>query len=126
MNNSVNNGNGVDAFLEKLQSMSPTNSKKKVFEKKRTIEKIFCSFPGAFGKYQLLPISSTISGYPFVALPNTREISIPRKNLGSDGTETVYNAWIRILPESAYTIKDPSSGREVSSLTASIIAAFLC
>ena len=118
MNNSVNNGNGVDAFLEKLQSMSPTNSKKKIFEKKRTIEKIFCSYPGAFGKYQLLPISSTISGYPFVALPNTREISIPRKNLGSDGTETVYNAWIRILPESAYTIKDPSSGREVSSLTA--------
>ena len=113
----MSNINNVDSFLEKLQSMTPGN-KKKVFEKKRTIDKTFCSYPGAFGKYQILPISSSVSGFPFVTLPNTREINIPRKNIAADGTESVYNAWIRLLPKSAYTIKDPSTGREVSSLTA--------
>lgn len=108
----------VDAFLEKLQGMSPTSRGSRTFEQKRAIEKIWCSFPGAFGKYQLLPINSTINNFPLKVLHNTREINIPRKNLDKDGTETTYNAWIKLLPESAYTIKDPSTGHEVSSLTA--------
>ena len=115
----MSNSNGLEQFLGKLQSISPSN-KQVQFEKKRLIEKIYCSFPGAFGKYQLLPITSTISdGFPYVFLKNTREINMPRKNLSSDGQETVYYSSIKLLPESAYTIKDPSSGREVSSLTAS-------
>ena len=109
--------NSVDSFLEKLQSVSPA-SRKKTFEKKRTIDKVFLNYKGNFGKYQILPLNSVVSEFPFVSLLGTREINIPRKNMASDGTESVYNAWIRILPKNGYTMKDPSSGREVSSLTA--------
>lgn len=97
--------------------MSPS-SKKRTFEKKRTIDKVFLNYKGNFGKYQILPLNSVVSDFPFVSLLGTREINIPRKNMASDGTESVYNAWIRILPKSGYSMKDPSSGREVSSLTA--------
>lgn len=108
--------NNVDSFLERMNTISPSQ-KKKTFEKKRQIEKIFCNFPGNFGKYQLLPFTSVVSNFPYVALSNTREVQIPRSNTNADGTLNNYSAWIRLLPKSAYTIKDPSSGREVSSLT---------
>lgn len=114
----MSNYNSVDAFLEKLQNMSPTNASKKTFEKKRTATKIYCSTPTAFGKYQLLPINSTISGFPYVTLANTREIALPRKNVNAAGEMSSYTAWIKLLPMSAYTYKDPETGREVSSLTA--------
>lgn len=107
----------VDSFLEKLQTISPTKQKKQ-FVKRRTVETIFTNAKSNFGKYQLLPLTSVINDFPFVVLQNTREIKMPRRNVMSDGTEQTYSAWIKLLPKSAYTIKDPSTGREVSSLTA--------
>lgn len=109
--------NNVDSFLEKISQIKPM-TKSKNFEKKKQIEKVFCNFKGNLGKYQLLPMNSTVSDFPYVTLMGTREVRMPRKNMGSDGTESVYDAWIRILPKSAYVIKDKDSGREVSSLTA--------
>lgn len=106
----------VDSFLEKLSSISPS-TKKRNFESKKLIQRVYCNFKGNFGKYQILPFPSAITNYPFVVLENTREINIPRKNIAADGTVSQYNAWIKILPVSAYTIKDPSSGRVVNSLT---------
>ena len=107
----------VDSFLEKLSSISPS-TKKRNFESKKLIQRVYCNFKGNFGKYQILPFPSAITNYPFVVLENTREINIPRKNIASDGTVTQYNAWIKILPVSAYQVKDPSSGRVTNSLTA--------
>lgn len=107
----------VDSFLQKISSISPSN-KKKDFESRKLVQKIYCNFRGNFGKYQILPMNSMVSDFPFVSLIGTREINIPRKNIAADGSESLYNAWIRILPISGYTVKDPSSGREVSSLTA--------
>lgn len=107
----------VDSFLEKLSSISPS-TKKRNFESKKLIQRVYCNFKGNFGKYQILPFPSAITNYPFVVLENTREINIPRKNIASDGTVTQYNAWIKILPVSAYQVKDPSSGRVANSLTA--------
>ena len=109
--------NSVDSFLERVQMMSPTKLNK-TFEKKRTIEKIHTGARPNQGKYQLLPINSTVSDFPYVVLQNTREIKMPRRNVLADGTEQTYEAWIKLLPKNAYTIKDPSTGREVSSLTA--------
>lgn len=109
--------NNVDSFLEKIGQIKPM-TRSKNFEKKKQIEKVFCNFKGNLGKYQLLPMNSTVSDFPYVTLMGTREVRMPRKNIGSDGAETVYDAWIRILPKSAYVIKDKDSGREVSSLTA--------
>ena len=62
-------------------------------------------------------MNSAVTDFPYVTLLNTREICIPRKQVAADGTETEYNAWIRILPKNAYQMKD-MTGRVVSSLTA--------
>lgn len=110
--------NSVDSFLERLQAMSPTTQKKKTFVKRRTIDLIYTNAKPNFGKYQLLPLPSVVNGSPYTVLQNTREIKMPRRNVLADGTEQSYSAWIKLLPKSAYTIKDPSTGREVSSLTA--------
>ena len=108
--------NSVDKFLDYLKSISPTQQKK-TFVKRRTIEKIFCGFAGNHGKYQLLPINSVVNDSPFVVLKDTREINIPRKNIAVDGTESVYEAWIRLLPVEAYRMKDPNTGEIISSLS---------
>lgn len=108
----------VDQFLEQLQSMSPSQKKKTAFVKRRTIEKLFCGHVSNHGKYKILPINSVITGNPFVVLANTREISMPRKNIGQDGQEQIYTAWIRILPEDAYNVIDPVTGNITSPLTA--------
>ena len=103
----------VNDFVSKLEKNTPSA---KNFEKQRRLEKVYLNAPVNFGRYQILPLPSLVTGYPYVDLPRTREINLPRKNMKSDGTELVYNAWIKILPSSAYTVRD-DTGREVSSLT---------
>ena len=105
----------VNDFVARLEQNTPGSNKN--FEKQRRLEKIYLNVPANFGRYQVLPLPSLITGFPYVELPNTREINLPRKNVKPDGTETIYSAWIKILPMSAYTVRD-ESGREVSSLTA--------
>lgn len=108
----------VDNFLEKLQAISPVQKKKTTFVKRRSIDKIFCGFQGNHGMYQMLPMNNVVTGIPFADLRGTREINMPRKNIAADGNESVYNAWIRILPKEAYNIKD-ANGNLVSSLSES-------
>ena len=107
----------VDNFLEKIQAISPT-VKKRTFEKKRTIDRIYTGAKPNQGKYQFLPLTGVVNSFPYTVLPNTREIKMPRKNIAPDGTEQILPFWIKLLPKTAYTIKDPSTGREVSALTA--------
>jgi len=83
----------------------------------RSLEKISLNFPGNFGSYQLLPVNSQVIDYPFVQLNGTREVCIPRRRTNQDGTEEPYSVWIKILPKSAYVMKD-LTGRLTSSLTA--------
>jgi hypothetical protein len=83
----------------------------------KSVEKISLNFPGNFGRYQILPLDSVVTDYPYVTLFNTREIAIPRKQVGADGTETPYTAWVKLLPKEGYQMKD-MTGRVVSSLTA--------
>lgn len=111
--------NSVDSFVGKLHQITPQTGAGKNFEKKKLLEKVFLNNKNTFGRYQVLPMNSVISDFAFVNLYGTREINIPRKNVSNDGTESTYNAWIRLLPKSGYTMKDPSTGREISSLTAS-------
>lgn len=108
--------NKVDDFLSKLAAAAP-KSKEDLKMKNRTLEKIYLNFPGNFGRYQVLPMDNVVTDFPFVTLFGTREINMPRKNISSDGQETVYNAWIKLLPKSGYLMKDPT-GRVISSLTA--------
>lgn len=115
--NNLNPNNKVDDFLQKLAAKTP-KAKEESANKNRKLEKIYLNFPGNFGRYQILPMDSVVLDFPFVTLFNTREINIPRKNMSADGAESVYDAWIKLLPKDAYTMKDPSTGRVVSSLTA--------
>lgn len=86
-------------------------------ERGRSLEKISLNFPGNFGSYQLLPVNSQVIDYPFVQLSGTREVCIPRRRTTQDGTEETYSVWIKLLPKSAYVMKD-LTGRLTSSLTA--------
>ena len=83
----------------------------------KSVEKISLNFPGNFGRYQILPLDSVITDFPYVTLPGTREVAIPRKQVGADGQVTEYQAWVKILPKEGYQMKD-MTGRVVSSLTA--------
>lgn len=105
----------VDEFLQ----MIPENqSNKRNFENQRKLEKIYLNVPVNFGRYQVLPMNSVLTPtFPFVELSGTCEINIPRRNLRSDGTEQTYEAWIKLLPKSAYYMLD-DTGRLTSSLTA--------
>ena len=86
-------------------------------ERGRSLEKISLNFPGNFGSYQLLPVNSQVIDYPFVQLSGTREVCIPRRRTTQDGSEETYSVWIKLLPKSAYVMKD-LTGRLTSSLTA--------
>ena len=111
--------NTVDDFLAKLAANAPKEKREFAVQNNRSLEKVYLNFPGNFGRYQVFPMNSVIEGsIPFVRLPYTREISIPRKIVKPDGTENVFNSWVKILNRGAYKMKD-LTGRVVSSLTAS-------
>lgn len=108
--------NKVDDFLEKLAAQAP-KAKEEFKPKNRVLEKVYLNYPGNFGRYQILPMDNVVTDFPFQTLFNTREVNIPRKNLAADGSENIYNAWIKLLPKNAYVMKD-ATGRLVSSLSA--------
>lgn len=108
----------TNSFLSTLDQKAGKSGGKN-FEKKKPVEKIFLNNKNTFGRYQVLPMNCVISDYPYVFCNGTREVYMPRTITKKDGTQETYSAWIRLLPKSAYSIKDPSSGLEVSSLTAS-------
>ena len=106
----------VDLFMEQLRAQTaPANKSFKA--KGRVLEKISLNFEGNFGRYMVLPMNSVVLDYPFIKMDGTREICVPRKNVAQDGTESTYNAWIKLLPKDAYKFLD-INGRITSSLTA--------
>ena len=109
----------VENFLNVLSQQAnanQANGKSINKEKTRTLEKISLNYMGNYGRYQIFPLNDPVIDYPFIQLFDTKEICIPRKVTGPDGTETVINSWIRLLPAEAYKMKD-MTGRIVSSLT---------
>ena len=114
----MTNNFNVQGFLDALEQNTNQQSN---FDSQnngnaRTLDKLYLSYPGNYGKYQIMPMVSSVTGQPFEFLNNTREVKVTRKSAKQDGTETTYDAWIRILPPSAYHMID-STGRLVSSLT---------
>ena len=106
--------NNVNDFVARLEQNLP---QARTFVQQRKLDKVYLNAPTNLGRYQVLPFTSLVTDYPYVDLPKTREINIPRKNIKSDGTENVYQAWVKLLPKSAYVVKD-ETGRITSSLTA--------
>lgn len=109
--------NRVEDFMAKLAQQTAPMSRTESKNKSRTIEKISLNFQGNYGRYQVLPMDNVVTGHPFVTLFDTKEVCMPRKSVDGEGKEIISNSWIRILPKSAYIMKD-MTGRVVSSLTA--------
>lgn len=108
----------VEDFMAKLAAQTaPMTKNNQPRTNTKTVEKISLNFPGNFGRYQVLPLDSVVTDYPYVTLYNTREICVPRKQVAADGTESTWDSWIKILPKEGYQMKD-MTGRVVSSLTA--------
>lgn len=109
----------VDEFMARLTAnATPSGRVQRFQDAKRTLEKVYLNFPDNFGSYQLFPVGSKANNdYPFVTLSGTREVCVPKKRVTQDGKEENYTMWIKILPKSAYVMKD-LTGRTTSSLTA--------
>ena len=108
----------VNDFMARLTaSAAPAGKGARAFTERQYLEKVSLNFAGNFGNYQLFPVNSEVIDYPFVVLHGTREVCIPRKRTAQDGTEETYSVWIKLLPKSAYVMKD-LNGRLTSSLTA--------
>lgn len=113
----MNSNFDVNGFMQMLEA---NKAKPRSNEDYKSLEKIYLSYPGNYGKYQILPMNSIITGYPFVPLTKTRELKMMRHTVLNDGTVNDFESWMRILPREAYVMKDPTDPtgtRVVSSLT---------
>lgn len=98
----------VQSFLEQLKDATPQPRSNE--PRTNVLNYVHLSIPENFGKYQVFPMISDITGTPYTYLYKTREVNLARKG-APDKT-----AWHKILPISAYQFVD-STGRLVSSLT---------
>lgn len=108
--------NLVEDFMSRLHAQQESMRKPSF---KKDLEKIALNFPGNFGRYQIFPVSNVVTGIlPFVVLPKTYEICIP-KTFKNNDVEEVKPAWIKIIPKSAYVMRASEDGgaRTRSSLT---------
>lgn len=107
----------INNFLGMMSEQTASSSiSKSNVEREKTVEKISLNFEGNHGRYQVLPLNNVVTDYPFVKMDNTREICIPRTFTNKEGQQQRYQDWIKILPKSAYVMRD-QTGRLVSSLT---------
>jgi len=108
----------VNDFMAKLakQTTSPMARNAAARSQTRRLEKVSLNFIGNLGRYQVIPMVSEVTDFPYVS-GNVRQVNIPRKTTGADGSEQSYNAWIHLCPLDFYQQKDPT-GHILSSLTA--------
>lgn len=101
----------VQNFLASLKSAQPQPRSNE--PQTPQLRKTYLNVPDNLGRYQILPMISTVTGMPFEYLYRTREVNIVT-GTNQDGTQR--SAWHKLLPVSAYNFID-STGRLVSSLT---------
>lgn len=103
-------------FMERLTKQSASPSSRTFTRQTRKIDRVNVNNPETLGRYQVLPINSVITEFPFVS-GQVRQINMPRRRVDESGEEQIYNAWIHLPSSEFYQMKD-STGRVVSSLTA--------
>ena len=80
----------VEDFMAKLAAQTAPMTKNNNQPKSKSLEKIALNYPGNYGRYQILPVNSVITDYPYVTLFNTREVCIPRKQVAADVPLVLY------------------------------------
>ncbi len=106
----------VQDFLKTLESSKPQANSNAGGNRDRLLDRVYLNFPDNYGKYQIFPMISTVTGQPFIQMPDTREVKISRLINLHDGSQVTSEPWVKLLPESAYVMQD-QTGRVVSSLT---------
>lgn len=106
----------ITNFLAGLQNAQPKPRETNFEQKPKVLEKVYLSVPDNLGKYQVFPMNSVVTGFPFVYMNRTREFYMERKIVNRDPSKEKLYAWYKLLPHSAYQFLD-STGRLVSSLT---------
>ena len=73
----MTNNFNVQGFLDALeQNTNQTNYENQNNGNARTLDKLYLSFPGNYGKYQIMPMVSTVTGQPFEFLNKMRNCCI--------------------------------------------------
>jgi hypothetical protein len=109
----MNNDWNVQGFLEQLTKAQNSSTVKNEQPK---LSRTYLSINENLGKYQIFPMTSTVTGMPFEYLYRTKEVNMPTGSTDPNGKART--AWYKLLPLCAYDFVD-STGRRVSSLTQS-------
>ena len=103
-------------FMERLTKQSGSPAARTFNRQTRKIDRISVNNPETLGRYQVLPINSAVTEFPFIS-GRVRQISLPRRRMDESGEEQNYNAWIHIPSFEFFQMRD-ATDRVVSSLTA--------
>ena len=103
-------------FMERLTKQSGSPAARTFNRQTRKIDRISVNNPETLGRYQVLPINSAVTEFPFIS-GRVRQISLPRRRMDESGQEQAYSAWIHIPSYEFYQMRD-ATDRVVSSLTA--------
>jgi len=103
-------------FMERLTKQSGSPATRTFNRQTRKIDRISVNNPETLGRYQVLPINSAVTEFPFIS-GRVRQISLPRRRMDESGEEQNYNAWIHIPSFEFFQMRD-ATDRVVSSLTA--------
>lgn len=63
----------ITNFLAGLQNAQPKPRETNFEQKPKVLEKVYLSVPDNLGKYQVFPMNSVVTGFPFVYMNRTRE-----------------------------------------------------
>lgn len=103
-------------FMERLTKQSGSPAARTFNRQTRKLDKISVNNPETLGRYQVLPINSAVTQFPFIS-GRIRQISLPRRRMDESGQEQAYNTWIHLPSSEFYQMRD-ATDRVVSSLTA--------
>ena len=103
-------------FMERLTKQSGSPAARTFNRQTRKIERVQVNNPETLGRYQVLPINSVVTDFPFIS-GKVRQILMPRRRLDESGEEQYYTTWINLPSFDFYQMTD-ATGRVVSSLTA--------
>jgi len=103
-------------FMERLTKQSGSPATRTFNRQTRKIDRISVNNPETLGRYQVLPINSAVTEFPFIS-GRVRQISLPRRRMDESGEEQNYSAWIHIPSFEFFQMRD-ATDRVVSSLTA--------
>ena len=76
-------------FMERLTKQSGSPAARTFNRQTRKIDRISVNNPETLGRYQVLPVNSAVTEFPFIS-GRVRQISLPRRRMDESGQEQAY------------------------------------